>query len=89
MYTVDDLTELIRHHVVFATDDSAKADADLVRLVRNIEAMVTAPGYDEPVYWTACEDCGAWVSSELISDDGAGLCEDGGFRCTECRYVST
>jgi hypothetical protein len=38
------------------------------------------------LYQVACEECGAWVSSELIGPDGAGESDDGGFRCTECRF---
>lgn len=44
------------------------------------------PRGDEPVYWMACEECGAWVSSELIGPDGAGESADGGFCCTSCRF---
>jgi hypothetical protein len=55
--------------------------------MRNIEQMVTAPRWNEPVYWTACEECGAWVSSELIGPDGAGETRDGGFCCSECRWA--
>jgi hypothetical protein len=34
----------------------------------------------------ACEECGAWVSSELVGPDGAGEGDDGGFYCTSCRF---
>ena len=43
MYAVTDLTELIRHHLRFSTDDAQKADVNLVQLMRNIEQMVAAP----------------------------------------------
>jgi hypothetical protein len=87
MHTVTDLTELIRHHVVLSTDDDEKADANLAQLICNIEQMVTTPHWHEPVTWLACEECGAWVYSELFGPDGAGECDDGGFRCTECRFA--
>jgi len=38
------------------------------------------------VYRMACEECGAWVSSDLIGPDGAGEADDGGFYCTPCRF---
>lgn len=84
---IDDLTELIRYHLVLAEVDDEKADENLRQLVRSIETMMSAPAYlAEPVYWTACEECGAWVSSELIGPDGAGVTDDGGFYCTSCRF---
>jgi hypothetical protein len=86
MYTVTDLTELIRHHLVLSTDDTEKADIHLAQLMRNIEEMITTPRWHDPITWMACEECGAWVSSELFGPDGAGDCDDGGFRCTECRF---
>ena len=87
MYSVTDLTELIRHHLALSTDDTEQADVNLAQLMRNIEQMITTPRWHEPVSWIVCADCGAWVASELIGPDGAGECEDGGFRCTECRFA--
>jgi hypothetical protein len=87
MYTVTDITELVRYHLVRSTDDNDIADANLAQLMRNLEQMVTTPRWHEPIYWTTCDECGAWVSSELISPDGAGDCDDGGFRCTGCRFA--
>ena len=84
MYTVMDLTELIRHHLVFATDDLETADVRLAQLMRNIEQMITTPRWHEPIYWMACEECGAWVSSELFDVEGAG--KDGCFWCADCSF---
>jgi len=86
-YSVDDVSELIRHHLVLSVDDDESADRNLAQLMRNIEQMVTAPRWREPVYWMVCEECGAWVSSELIGPDGAGENADGGFCCSECRWA--
>ena len=44
------------------------------------------PHRNESVYSMACEECGAWASSELIGPDGAGETDDGGFYCTSCRF---
>jgi cytochrome c5 len=85
-YTIDDITELIRYHLVLSEESVEKADANLAQLMRDIEEMVAAPR-GEPVYWRACEACFAWVSSELIGLDGAGEAADGGFYCTSCRFM--
>ncbi len=85
-YTITDITELIRHHLVLSVDNDAIADSNLAQLMSEIERMITSPHRDEPIYWTACENCGAWVSSELFGPEGAGECDDGGFRCTSCRF---
>ncbi len=87
-YSVNDITELIRYHLVAGAPDDRVADRNLSQLVREVERMSTMPVTCERIYWLACEECGAWVSSELIGPDGAGNCEDGGFRCAECRYLS-
>lgn len=83
-YSVTDITELINYHLVLSEVDDDRADSNLHQLTRNIDQLFSRPA--EPFYWMACEDCGAWVSSELIGPDGAGECEDGGFRCTSCRF---
>ena len=86
-YTVADITELIRYHLVLSEETHEKADANLAQLTRSIEQMVTTPRGEEPIYWAACEQCGAWVSSELIGPDGAGESDDDGFYCAECRFM--
>ena len=76
-YAVHDTSELLSPSLLIYPQ--------LVR--RNIEEMISTPRWHEPITWMACEDCGAWVSSELFGPDGAGECDDGGFRCTECRFA--
>jgi hypothetical protein len=85
-YTVEDLTELIRHHLVLSVENDEIADDNLAHLMRRIDQMITTPHRHEDVYWMGCEQCGTWVSSELIGADGAGESEDGGFYCTSCRF---
>jgi len=85
-YTVEDITELIRYHLVAAAPNDEVADGNLLQIVREVEPMFSAPAYREPIYWMVCEECGAWVSSELIGPDGAGGSDDGGFYCTSCRF---
>lgn len=86
-YTITDITELVHYHLVLSEETDERADANLVSLMCNIEQMVTTPRWHEPIHWMVCEDCGAWVSSELFGPEGAGECDDGGFRCTECRFA--
>lgn len=86
-YTVEDITELIRYHLVAAAPNDEVADGNLVQLVREVAPMFSEPAFCEPIYWMACEECGAWVSSELIDPEGAGESEDGGFYCTSCRFA--
>jgi len=85
-YTVEDITELIRYHLVAAAPDDEVADRNLVQLTRSVEAMLATPVSHEPINWMVCEECGAWVDSELIGPDGAGESDDGGFYCTSCRF---
>jgi hypothetical protein len=85
-YTATDITELIHYHLVLGEPDDARADQNIAQLMRNMEAMSTRPLW-EPISWSTCEECGAWVSSELIGPDGAGENPDGGFYCSECRFA--
>lgn len=48
MYTVTDLIELIRHHLVLSTDDTEAVDTQLAQLMRNIEQMISTPRWHEP-----------------------------------------
>lgn len=86
-HTVEDITELIRYHLVAAAPSDQVADRNLRQLVRAVEPMITRPVDHEPIYWLACEECGAWVSSELIGPDRAGETAEGAFRCTDCRFA--
>lgn len=85
-YSVDDITELIRYHLVVSVQDDAAADNNLVKLLHHVKLMITTFDIDETLTWMVCEDCGASVSSELIGPDGAGESDDGGFYCTSCRF---
>jgi hypothetical protein len=72
---------------VLSTEDDEVADTRLAQLMRNIEEMVVVPRWRDPITWITCEKCGAWVSRELVGPDGAEV-QDGGFRCSECRFAS-
>ncbi len=82
-YSVNDIAELIRYHLVAAAPDDEAADRNLSQLTESIEQMRNV---DETLYWMVCEECGAWVSCELIGPEGAGESDNGGFYCTSCRF---
>lgn len=84
-YDVSELTELIHYHLVLGENTDTAADAKLAQLVRSIERMSTRPLW-RAVEWMACEGCGAWVDTDLIGPDGAGIVGDGGFYCSSCRW---
>ncbi|HZQ86065.1 MAG TPA: hypothetical protein VFA83_14555 [Acidimicrobiales bacterium] len=84
MLSVHDITELVLHHLVLSEVSDAQADANLAQLIQAVNEMMSRPRGE--VYWSACEHCGAWVSSELIGPDGAGFGDDSGFRCSDCRW---
>src|ERR1039458_7893237 len=82
-YSINDIMELINYHLVAAAPDDEAAERNLSLLIESIEQLRNV---DETLHWMVCEECGAWVSSELIGPNGAGESDDGGFRCTECRF---
>jgi DNA-directed RNA polymerase subunit RPC12/RpoP len=70
-----------RHQLVRA------ADIHLAQMRRNLEHPISTPRWHESIDWMVCADCGARVFGELFGPEGAGECEDGGIRCTECRFA--
>lgn len=85
-YSTNDIVELIRYHLVVSADDDAVADRNLSQLKHDVDQMITTPHLHETLYWMVCEECGAWVSSELIAPEGAGEGASGAFYCTSCRF---
>jgi hypothetical protein len=84
-YSIDDITELIRHDLVLSATNNEQAESNLRVLLRHVERMLTARPAMSAVQWMICDGCGASVSSELIDADGAGHTDDGSFRCSSCR----
>ena len=82
-YTVTDIKELIRHHLVLSVDDNATADDNLRRLAYEIEAMATTPVW-RPIEWVFCDRCGCSVDTDLIHPDGHHYSDDGDFYCSDC-----
>jgi len=84
-YSVTDMTELIRYHLVFSEDDPEGADDNLIRLVGEIERMATRPLW-RPAEWVFCDRCGTSVDTDLIHPDGHHYADDGDFYCADCWY---
>jgi len=82
-YTVIDLAELIRHHLVLSVEDDETADSNLARLVSELQAMSTRPLWRE-VTWVFCDRCGCSVDTDLIHADGHHYADDGDFYCVDC-----
>ncbi|MGH9091140.1 MAG: hypothetical protein ACRDZR_07165 [Acidimicrobiales bacterium] len=85
MYTVSDITELIRYHLVLSEDVPERGDANLVRLVGEIEHMATKPLW-RPAEWVFCDGCGTSVDTVLIHPDGHHYSDDGDFYCADCWF---
>jgi hypothetical protein len=82
-YTVTDLAELIRHHLVLSVEDDETADTNLAQLVSELQAMSTRPLWREAT-WVFCDRCGCSVDTDLIHPDGHHYADDGDFYCADC-----
>lgn len=87
-YDIAHLTELIQYYLVLGEEPDAAADAKLAELVRNIKGLPTTPPF-RAVEWMACEGCGAWVDTDLIRPDGAGIVGDGGLSAAPAAGTAT
>lgn len=82
-YTVTDIAELIRHHLVLSEETDERADANLAQLMRTVAEMVSsAPA-------GACHACRVWITAAQVGPDGAGVADDGNFYCRACRLMET
>jgi len=82
-YTVTDLAELVRHHLVLSVEDDETADTNLAQLVSELQTMSTRPLWRE-VTWVFCDRCGCSVDTDLIHPDGHHYADDGDFYCVDC-----
>lgn len=83
LYTVTDITELIRHHLVLSVPDDETADANLAQLVSEIQRLATRPLW-RPAEWVFCDRCATSVDTDLIHPDGHHYSDDGDFYCADC-----
>ncbi len=82
-YSVTDLAELIRHHLVFAERDEDRAIENLRRFTAKIGQM--SPGsLKTDAEWLFCDRCGATVDLAVLAWDGSNFTADGGFYCSSC-----
>lgn len=84
MYTVEDIAELIRHHLVLSEENSDRVQSDLAELVSRIETMGYRPPVPEPILWHFCDTCGCAVDVDVLASDGSNFTADGGFHCSDC-----
>lgn len=82
-YTVTDLAELVRHHLVLSVEDDETADRNLACLVAELQAMATTPLWREAT-WLFCDRCGCSVDTGLLHPDGHHYADDGDFYCADC-----
>ena len=85
--SIDDITELVRYHLVVSAVDGVAADCNLDAPMCNVEQMITTHAPHRFYEWIACDECGAPVGTELIDPDEAGWREDGSFDCSGCRFA--
>jgi hypothetical protein len=81
-YTITDITELIRYHLVLGEFDDASAD-NLAQLARAIQSLATRP-LSHDATWVFCDRCGTSVDTDLIDPDGHHYSVDGDFYCIDC-----
>lgn len=87
-YTVDEIAEMIRYHLVLAEDDNDRAAANLMDLVASIHDIADDHGLWSPGQTIFCDGCGASIDVELVAPGGHGWTRDGGAWCSDCRPAS-
>lgn len=83
IYTVTDIAELVRHHLVLSVETDEAADANLRQFVGEIADMATTSLWRE-ASWVFCDRCGTSVDTDLIHPDGHRYSDDGDFYCVDC-----
>jgi len=82
-YSVTDITELIRHHLVFSEPDETRVKDNLRQLIAGIEEMAPGSMHTEAL-WLFCDRCGASVDMDVLAVDGSNFTSGGGFYCSDC-----
>jgi len=81
-YSVTDIAELVRHHLVLSESDHEWATENLRRLLAHIRGMAPEPLGTEAL-WLFCDRCGASVDVDVLAVDGSNFTPDGGFYCSD------
>lgn len=83
-YSVNDIVDLVQHHVVLSEDAAEDADANLALLIDRLTSLMsTRP---EPAEWLFCDRCGCAVDTDVIPCDARSWTPDGDFLCSSCLY---
>ncbi len=82
-YTITDITELVRSHLVLAEPDDARADDNLAHLLSELQIMATRSLWQE-ISWVFCDRCRCSVDADLIHPDGHRYFDDGDLYCADC-----
>ena len=82
-YTISDIAELVRYHLVLAEPDDTWADDNLAQLVSELQGIATRP-LSREASWVFCDRCGTSVDTDLIHPDGHHYADDGDFYCADC-----
>ena len=82
-YSVTDIAELIRHHLVFSRARRSASDRESPPADRQISRMTPGPCRPPPS-GCFCDRCGASVDVDVLAVDGSNFTPDGGFYCSGC-----
>ena len=82
-YTITDVLDFVRYHLVLSEDDPERSDANLSRLIAGIEELASAP-LCRRAAWLFCDRCGTSVDTVLIHPEGHHYSCDGDFYCADC-----
>jgi hypothetical protein len=83
IYSVTDIAELIRHHLVFSERDEERATENLRQLTAEIRRMAPS-SLETTAEWLFCDRCGATVDMAVLAWDGSNFTPDGSFYCSDC-----
>jgi hypothetical protein len=79
-YTITEIAELVRCHLVLSEPGDERADANLAQLVQKLEQMASQPLWREASW----DPCGCSVDTDLIHPEGHHYADDGDLYCADC-----
>lgn len=81
-YSVTDIAELVRHHLVLSESNDERATENLRRLSAEIRQMAPS-ALETTAEWLFCDRCGATVDLAVLAVDGSNFTPGGGFYCSD------